>query len=336
VRRQKTFPENARNAACPTSEVPVRHGHLFGDDRSDAHLSSGEVGAMAADGTSHRIGTAERSAAQQALDAHLNAGRLTIEEYSARSAVAANATTAGELADLFADLPAPRPKLPGIRGGTGRSRWIAFGAAAGALLLVGVAVVLVNSGHEQSSPAPIATATPTAAPPTSAVPTPTSSLPTGTGTDDGNPTASASAGEAKYLADLDPVDRSTYGQIFAQSATANGAFYGHSVVFYNECGNNQGGDIWAEYNLSRAYTRFTATVGVSDDDPAAAQGTYRILVDGAQVSAGDVASGRSTPIQLDVTNALHIRLVVNNRSATQSCAQKATPVHNVWGNAQVS
>jgi hypothetical protein len=60
-----------------------------------------------------RIGNDERNAAMKALDAHLEAGRLGVEEYGERSAVAAGATTAGELKALFDDLPAPHPALPG-------------------------------------------------------------------------------------------------------------------------------------------------------------------------------------------------------------------------------
>lgn len=60
-----------------------------------------------------RIGTAEREAAAKALDAHLEAGRLGVEEYADRSAAAANATVASEIHALFTDLPAPHPQLPG-------------------------------------------------------------------------------------------------------------------------------------------------------------------------------------------------------------------------------
>lgn len=60
-----------------------------------------------------RIGTAERTAAMKALDAHLEAGRLGVEEYGDRSASAANATVASEIEALFTDLPAPHPVLPG-------------------------------------------------------------------------------------------------------------------------------------------------------------------------------------------------------------------------------
>ena len=63
-----------------------------------------------------RIGTAERDAAMKALDEHLEAGRLEVDEYGERSARASVATTAPELAELFDDLPAPHPVLPGDRG----------------------------------------------------------------------------------------------------------------------------------------------------------------------------------------------------------------------------
>jgi uncharacterized protein DUF1707 len=61
-----------------------------------------------------RIGTAERTAAMRALDEHLEAGRLDVEEYGERSARASTAVTAPELAVLFDDLPAPHPPLPGV------------------------------------------------------------------------------------------------------------------------------------------------------------------------------------------------------------------------------
>jgi len=60
-----------------------------------------------------RIGHAERTAAQQALDEHLEAGRLSIDEYADRSAAAANAVVAADLEVLFTDLPQPHPQLTG-------------------------------------------------------------------------------------------------------------------------------------------------------------------------------------------------------------------------------
>jgi hypothetical protein len=60
-----------------------------------------------------RIGNVERNTAMKALDAHLEAGRLGVEEYGERSAKAAGATTVDELEELFTDLPEPHPALPG-------------------------------------------------------------------------------------------------------------------------------------------------------------------------------------------------------------------------------
>ena len=65
------------------------------------------------DPPSPRIGTADRDAAMKALDAHVEAGRLDAEEYGERSARAAEARTVDDLVPLFADLPQPRPPLPG-------------------------------------------------------------------------------------------------------------------------------------------------------------------------------------------------------------------------------
>ena len=70
-----------------------------------------------------RVGHEERTAAMQALDEHLEAGRLDVTEYSDRSATAGAAVYRDELDALFRDLPEPhlapagavvpaRPHLP--------------------------------------------------------------------------------------------------------------------------------------------------------------------------------------------------------------------------------
>jgi hypothetical protein len=62
-----------------------------------------------------RIGNTERTAAMKALDEHLAEGRLTVQEYADRTAAAANAIVAADLAALFTDLPEPHPQLLGTR-----------------------------------------------------------------------------------------------------------------------------------------------------------------------------------------------------------------------------
>lgn len=61
------------------------------------------------DAGAQRIGTAEREQAIAALQQHLQAGRLTPEEYEERSVQASRALTWADVAPLFADLPEPHP-----------------------------------------------------------------------------------------------------------------------------------------------------------------------------------------------------------------------------------
>lgn len=98
---------------------------------------------------STRIGEAERADAQRALQAHLGAGRLRVDEFVERFAVAADAVTAADLAALFADLPAPHPTLPEPRGRTRRSLAIAGAVAVAAL--VGVLGFVIGRGQTPSS-----------------------------------------------------------------------------------------------------------------------------------------------------------------------------------------
>jgi hypothetical protein len=70
-----------------------------------------------------RIGDAEREHAVTALGEHYAAGRLTKDEFDERSGAAWSATTAGDLAPLFADLPGlqvqPAPRVRAARPGPG-------------------------------------------------------------------------------------------------------------------------------------------------------------------------------------------------------------------------
>jgi hypothetical protein len=69
---------------------------------------------VADDAVPMRIGRQERDDALQALDVHLEAGRLEADEYGERAAKVSLARTSADLAPLFADLPAPHPPtVPG-------------------------------------------------------------------------------------------------------------------------------------------------------------------------------------------------------------------------------
>ncbi|RJQ83766.1 DUF1707 SHOCT-like domain-containing protein [Amycolatopsis panacis] len=61
-----------------------------------------------------RVSDQERESALTALGEHMSAGRIDIEEYGERSARITAAKTRGELAEMFADLPAPHPAYGGV------------------------------------------------------------------------------------------------------------------------------------------------------------------------------------------------------------------------------
>lgn len=74
----------------------------------------GGVSAPADPPSGIRIGNEERAAAQRALDEHLAAGRLEMDEFADRYAAAGVAHTRAELDALFTDLPAPHPFAPPV------------------------------------------------------------------------------------------------------------------------------------------------------------------------------------------------------------------------------
>ncbi|MDS0135202.1 MULTISPECIES: DUF1707 SHOCT-like domain-containing protein [unclassified Amycolatopsis] len=61
-----------------------------------------------------RISDQNRESALSALGEHMSAGRIDIDEYGERSARITAAKTRGELAEIFADLPAPHPRYEDV------------------------------------------------------------------------------------------------------------------------------------------------------------------------------------------------------------------------------
>lgn len=61
-----------------------------------------------------RITVTERERALEQLSHHLGTGRLSLTEFDERSTIAAAATSKGQLAELFADLPGVTPPAPPV------------------------------------------------------------------------------------------------------------------------------------------------------------------------------------------------------------------------------
>ena len=87
-----------------------------------------------------RIGTVEREQAVQQLAEHLSAGRLELAEFEERVTAAYAARTAGQLAALFRDLPAPVPPRVGYPAG----RWVPRRAILVALVLLGLIFLIAD------------------------------------------------------------------------------------------------------------------------------------------------------------------------------------------------
>jgi hypothetical protein len=127
---------------------------------------------MARPKPSTRIGEAERAAAQRALQDHMNAGRLQVTEYAERSAAAANAVMASEIAALFTDLPAPHPKLPGSPLARIRRTLTIVGVVAAVTLVGLLAFAVGRGGQDGPVPPPAAAATPAPSAPPAIEPSP--------------------------------------------------------------------------------------------------------------------------------------------------------------------
>lgn len=86
-----------------------------------------------------RITVAERERALEQLSHHLGTGRLSLTEFDERSAIAAAATTKGQLAELFVDLPGTTPAAPQVHTDN-RLRQLSTIAAVIAIIAVVLAV----------------------------------------------------------------------------------------------------------------------------------------------------------------------------------------------------
>lgn len=105
-----------------------------------------------------------------------------------------------------------------------------------------------------------------------------------------------------YLHDWEPV--AAYGDL-AGSYDVNGVTYSKSVGlwFFNDDTE------LIEYNLSRACTHLSTTIGVSDTSPANERVTARVFVDSVKKwEKTGIVLGQSYPITLDISGGLRLRV----------------------------
>lgn len=124
-----------------------------------------------------------------------------------------------------------------------------------------------------------------------------------------------------YAADSDPYDNRDLAHI-------NGRSYSHSQAAQFCFGSHE--RKWG-YTLERGYTRFRATVGLSDNSAAGAVVKFEILADGHSVFAKEMQPGQAAAIDLPVQNILTVTLVSTLLSDEGSCGLATAE----WGEVRV-
>lgn len=132
-----------------------------------------------------------------------------------------------------------------------------------------------------------------------------------------------------YLTDMEPVSREGGAEAGARTVEIDGKQYPQSLSWtcgYSDC---TGGGASAEYNLSRAYRRFQATIGLGDTSASDGVLIFRVLGDGRVLVEKQLGLGKPDEVDVDVTGVLRLRLLaVSPQEASGS-------VYASWGSAHL-
>ena len=192
---------------------------------------------------------------------------------------------------------------------------IVSASAAVAAVVLAVAVSrcsTTGTGGPTTAPAARATLT-------TSGPTETSS----TTVDEPTTSAVASAGAAVLGFDMGDIDDQSCGRSWVtEPAKLNGTAFAQTLT----CEGVIGRTGWLDFDLSRAYSRFTATVGLDDASNAGAQATFEVLDDvGNQLAVVDLGLGQTEVIDVDVSGILHLRLQATAIDGTEVIMAFANP-----------
>jgi len=252
-----------------------------------------------------------------------------------------SSSTAAAMAGLPPGMPgttAPMPIVSRAKSGSKRRPMPLIAAAVAAALAVLVAVAIVvssgggtkNAGANRSTTTSSSSTSTSTSTSTSEVPTTTTEAPTdsagftSSGSGTGGTGVNSPDAKAAYLDQEHPVDGYTYS---TGAAKANAIQYLHGITLSAGCS----GSSFVEYDLSRTWKRLQATVALKDDSEANAQVFYALYFDGVKVASGPVRFGTSTPLNLDATNVLRVRMEMT-RTYSGSCGD----AYEVWGDPQVT
>lgn len=152
---------------------------------------------------------------------------------------------------------------------------------------------------------------------------------TATASEPSAPSASAPTGPAsqtQYLSDLDPL-KSTQG-VDTSTVEINGEGFARAVTLIVSAAGPVNS---VEYNLGRHWDRFSATAGLRDDSPTGGKLTFEVSVDGKQEFSETIPLGKSKKIDLDVSDALRMKLTVTYSGQDSA----GNGYFGSWGNARL-
>lgn len=115
-------------------------------------------------------------------------------------------------------------------------------------------------------------------------------------------------GASIFLTDLKPVDKSYYMKDDI-SLELGGKAFPNSIHHKHEGSFDRNEFLFIEYNLSKKYSSFTATVGVNDEAEKGDQvGVFIVYVDGREAGRWESRLGDPKKIEIPVSGAQRIRL----------------------------
>ncbi|WP_433292436.1 NPCBM/NEW2 domain-containing protein [Actinoplanes sp. CA-030573] len=156
--------------------------------------------------------------------------------------------------------------------------------------------------------------------------------------DPGGGNQSSDQVQTSFLTDLQYVDydhKASTGYYRADGPyEANGKDYPHGIAMSSGCQNRDGGDYWVDFNLGRSYTRLVGDVALEDSNTAGVEMKYQLMLDGVSKAGKALTAGNTSPIDVDVTDGLRLRLLVHDPRRTSCGAEGHAYV--IWGDLRLT
>ncbi|QUX21017.1 MULTISPECIES: protein kinase domain-containing protein [Nocardiopsis] len=141
---------------------------------------------------------------------------------------------------------------------------------------------------------------------------PLAAQPTGAPKEDASPPGTGPTGDTTLLTQMEIVDQDGRWEPGSGRAEIDGQAYSRALVPGDRCSDYNPCTGWAEYNLGRGWTTFTARLGVTDTSSSSATTTFIVHVDGNPEVTETLRLGETLDIEVDVRDALRLRIEVES------------------------